>query len=56
VTPLGKGYFEFNFQSMEEMKKVWALGVINLKLEMLKFFCWSTYFDPWNQTQTHAQL
>lgn len=46
VTPLGKGYFEFNFQSMEEMKKVWASGVINLKPGMLKFFCSSKDFDP----------
>jgi len=38
------------------MKKVWALGVINLKPGILKFFCWSKDFDPLNQTQTHAQL
>jgi len=56
VTPLGKGYFEFKFQSAEEMKKVWALGVINLKPGIMKFFCWSKDFDPLNQTQAHAQL
>ena len=38
------------------MKKVWALGVVQLKPGLLRFFCWSKDFDPHNQTQSHAQL
>lgn len=35
MLPLGKGFFEFNFQSVEDMRKILALGAVNLKL-MLK--------------------
>lgn len=56
ITPLGRGYFKFNFHSIEEMKRVWALGVVQLKPGMLRFFCWSKDFDPQNQIQSHAQL
>lgn len=38
------------------MKKVWALGAVQLKPGLLRFFCWSKDFDPHNQTQSHAQL
>lgn len=56
VTPLGKGFFEFKFQSMEDMKKVSAMNSVNLKPGILKIFCWSKDFDPQTQTQSHAQL
>ena len=38
------------------MKKVWALGAVQLKLGIMRFFCWSNDFDPQNQFQSHAQL
>lgn len=44
VIPLGKGFFEFKFSSIEDMKKVWALGVVNLKPGSLRFYCWSRDF------------
>lgn len=56
VTPLGRGFFEFKFQSMEDMKKVWAMNSVNLKSGILKNFYWSKDFDPLTQTQSHAQL
>jgi hypothetical protein len=31
VTPLGKGFFEFKFGSIEDMRKIWALVVVDLK-------------------------
>lgn len=56
VTPLGRRFFEFKFQSMEDMKKVWAMNSVNLKSGILKIFCWSKDFDPLTQTLSHAQL
>jgi len=56
VIPLGKGYFEFKFHSIEDMRKIWAMRVINLKPGILRFFCWSKDFNPQSQVQVHAQL
>lgn len=44
LIPLGKGFFEFNFNSIEDMKHVWALGVVNLKSGLLRFYCWTKDF------------
>ena len=56
LIPLGKGFYEFNFNSIEDMKHVWALGVVNLKPGLLRFYCWTKYFTPKAQAQTHAQV
>lgn len=56
LTPLGKGFCEFNFSSIEEMRMIWALGVVNLKLGFLRFYCWTRDFTPQAQVQTHAHI
>lgn len=56
VTPLGRGCFEFQFGLVEDMRKVWAQGVVNMKPGFLRFYCWSKDFNVMNQTQTHAQI
>jgi hypothetical protein len=38
------------------MRKIWALGVVNLKPGILRFYCWSRDFKSHNQAQTHAQV
>jgi hypothetical protein len=38
------------------MRKVWALGVMNLKPGFLCFYCWTRDFIPQAQVQTHAQI
>jgi len=38
LTPLGKGFFEFNFSSAEDMQRVWALRVVNMKPGFLRFY------------------
>lgn len=30
VTPLGKGFFEFRFNSVDDMRRMWAMGVVHL--------------------------
>ena len=38
ITPLGRGFFEFHFSSVEEMRMVWAMGAVNLKPGLLRFY------------------
>lgn len=56
LIPLGKGFFEFRFGSIEEMRKIWAIGTVNLNPGLLRFFRWSKDFSPQAQAQTHAQI
>jgi len=56
LIPLGKGFFEFNFSTIEEMRQIWALGVVNLKPGIMRFSGWTKDFTPKAQAQTHAQV
>jgi len=56
ITPLGRGFFEFHFSSVEEMHRIWAMGAVNLKPGLLRFYCWTSEFSIQAQTQTHAQI
>ena len=56
VLPLGKGCFEFNFQSVDDMRMVLAQGVINLKPCIIRFSCRSSDLNTQSQLQTHAQI
>jgi len=56
ITPLGKGFFEFHFSSIKDMCRVWAMGVVNLKPGLMRFYCWTREFTPQALTQTHAQI
>jgi len=46
LIPLGKVFFEFRFNSIEEMRRIWALGTMNLKPGLLRFYCWTKDFAP----------
>jgi len=56
LIPLGKGYFELNFNSVEDMRRIWALGTVNLKPGLMRFYRWTKDFAPQAQSQTHAQI
>lgn len=56
VIPLGKGFFEFKFHSVEDMRKILALRVVNLQPGILRFYYWTKDFTPQHQVQTHAQI
>lgn len=56
LIPLGKGFFELNFNSIEDMKQIWAIGVVNLKPGFMRFYRWTKDFTPKAQAQTHAQV
>jgi len=44
MVPLGKGYYDFYFDSAEDLKKIWAVGTVNLKPGLLRFSQWTKDF------------
>jgi hypothetical protein len=53
---LGKGYYEFTFSSLEDMRSVRSIGSWSLAPGILKLFAWTTDFNPNLQQQTYAQV
>lgn len=53
---LGKGYYEFTFSNVEDMRRVRGKGSINLSPSLLKLFSWSKDFNPSSQHHTSAQV
>jgi len=56
IIPLGKGFFDFEFSSIEDLKKIWAAGSWNLKPGILRLSKWSPDFSIRNHKQTHVQV
>lgn len=56
MVPLGKGFYDFLFDSEADYRKIWALGTINLKPGLLRFSRWTTDFKFQTQKQTHASI
>jgi hypothetical protein len=56
VISLGKGYFEFTFSSLEDVRRVRSIPSWNLNPGILKFFAWSKDFNPRLQHNTSVQV
>jgi len=56
VIPLENRFFVFKFQSVEDTCKILAVGAVNLKLCILRFYYWTKDFTPQHQVLTHAQV
>lgn len=56
LTPLCKDFSEFHFNSVADMRRIWAMGAVNLKPGLMRFYCWTCDFTPQAQVQTHAQI
>jgi len=56
MVPLGKGYYDFHFELVEDLKKIWAAGTVNLKPGLLRFSQWTKDFNLLAQKQTHVSL
>jgi len=56
VTSLGKGYYEFCFSTLEDLKRVRSFASWNLNPGVLKLFSWTKDFCPSSQTSTTAQV
>jgi len=44
MVPLGKGYYDFYFDSANDLKKIWVVGTINLKPGLLRLSQWTKDF------------
>jgi len=56
VTSIGKGFYEFSFSSIEDMRRVRSIGSWNLSPGLLKLFAWSKDFRPSLQHQATTQV
>lgn len=56
ITSLGRGYYEFIFTSLEDVKRVRSIASWNLSPGIPKLFAWSKDFSPKNQRNTYAQV
>jgi hypothetical protein len=56
VISLGKGFFEFTFSSLEDVRRVRSVSSWNLNPGLLKLFAWTKDFNPRNQHHTSVQV
>jgi len=49
LVSLGKGIYEFQFSSIEDMSQIWAIGTFYLKHGVLRLIKWSADFCPYTQ-------
>ncbi|KAK2403140.1 hypothetical protein QL285_052602 [Trifolium repens] len=56
VISLGKGFFEFNFSTLEDVKRVRSTPSWNLNPGLLKLFAWTRDFNPKLQHNTSVQV
>jgi hypothetical protein len=56
ITSIGRGFFEFTFSSLEDMKRVRSVGSWSLNPGVLKLFAWSKEFNSSMQQQTTSQV
>jgi hypothetical protein len=56
IISLGKGYFEFTFSSLADVRRVRSIPSWNLNPGILKFFAWTKDFNPKMQHNTSAQV
>jgi hypothetical protein len=56
IISLGKGFYEFSFSTLEDMRSVRSVSSWNLAPGMLKLFAWYPDFNPSVQQQSSAQV
>jgi hypothetical protein len=56
MVPLNKGYYDFHFDSANDLRKIWAASRINLKPGLLRLSQWTKDFKYLAQKQTHVSL
>ncbi|MCI21095.1 hypothetical protein A2U01_0042259, partial [Trifolium medium] len=53
---LGKGFYEFSFSTLEDVRRVRSIASWNLNPGFLKLFAWSKDFNPRVQQNVSAQV
>jgi len=44
MVPLSRGYYDFHFDSVDDLRKIWAAGTVNLKPGLLRLSQWTKDF------------
>ncbi|KAF1879339.1 hypothetical protein Lal_00005805 [Lupinus albus] len=52
---LGRGFYDFAFSSVEDLRRVCAVGAWNLKPGFLRLYLWTPDFNPAQQKLSHTQ-
>jgi len=55
VIRLGKGFYEFEFASLEDMRWALGMGSLKLSLDFLRLFAWKKDFVPATMKSTKTQ-
>jgi len=55
MASLGKGYFEFEFSSLDDLSTVRSVGSWNISPGLLRTFSWTPDFNPLTMQQTTTQ-
>lgn len=45
MVTLGKGYYDFHFDSADDLRKIWAADTVNLKPDLLRLSQWTKRFQ-----------
>ena len=56
MVPLGKGYYAFLFEHLDDLSRIWTGGTVSLQPGLLLLSQWTKDFNHNSQTQTHASL
>ena len=56
MVPLDKGYYDFHFDSADDLRKIWGAGTVNLKPGLLRLSQWTKDFKYLTQKMTHVSL
>jgi hypothetical protein len=56
MIPLGRGFFEFRFSCIDDLRSIWSNGAWNLNSGLFRLSRWSSDFKSFNQNQTHSQV
>src|SRR4051812_43341218 len=56
ITSLGKGFYEFSFANLEDVRRVRSSPAWNLNPGILKLFPWTKDFVPSNMNHSSAQV
>ncbi|XP_019418439.1 PREDICTED: uncharacterized protein LOC109329226 [Lupinus angustifolius] len=55
MVSLGKGYYDFSFSSVEDMRSICAVGAWSLKPSFLRMSLWTPDFNPSQKRHSHSQ-
>nr|KYP55068.1 hypothetical protein KK1_001273 [Cajanus cajan] len=56
IIPLGRGFFELEFQNSRDLEVVLVAGSLNLDLGLLRLSLWQPDFNPRTHKNTFAQV